>query len=119
LRRKRKINLFIFFFKATLISWENQPEVQYSILRNVGFLLEKRPELLENDVKMFFVKFNDPYYIKIEKLHILIKLCNHQNFEAVLNELREYTNELDTQFVRKTINAVGSIAIKYEKSVDK
>lgn len=102
-----------------MISWENQPEVQYSILRNVGFLLEKRPELLDNDVKMFFVKFNDPYYIKIEKLHILIKLCNQQNFEPVLNELREYTNELDTQFVRKTINAVGSIAIKYEKSVDK
>ena len=37
----------------------------------------------------------------------------------VLNELKEYTNEIDTQFVRKTISAVGSIAIKFEKSVDK
>lgn len=102
-----------------MISWENQPEVQYSILRNVGFILEKKPEILENDIKVFFVKFNDPYYIKLEKLHILIKLCNGQNFDAVLGELKEYTNELDTQFVRKTISAIGSIAVKYEKSVDK
>jgi len=36
-----------------------------------------------------------------------------------LVELKEYTNELDTQFVRKTISAIGSIAVKYEKSVDK
>ena len=65
------------------------------------------------------MKFNDPYYIKLEKLHILIKLCNVQNYDTVLVELKEYTNELDTQFVRKTISAIGSIAVKYEKSVDK
>lgn len=81
--------------------------------------MEKKPEILENDIKVFFVKFNDPYYIKLEKLHILIKVCNAQNYESVLIELKEYTNELDTEFVRKTISAIGSIAVKYEKSVDK
>lgn len=88
-------------------------------MRNVGFILEKKPEIFDTDIKVFFVKFNDPYYIKLEKLHILIKLCNAQNYDAVLVELKEYTNELDTEFVRKTISAIGSIAVKYEKSVDK
>ena len=43
----------------------------------------------------------------------------NKNYEPVLEELKEYLNEVDSEFVKKCIQAVGKIAIRYEKSVDK
>lgn len=37
----------------------------------------------------------------------------------MLEELREYISEVDSEFVKKCIRAVGKIAIRYEKSVEK
>ena len=37
----------------------------------------------------------------------------------MLEELKEYINEVDSEFVKKCIRAVGKIAIRYEKSVEK
>lgn len=36
-----------------------------------------------------------------------------------MDELKEYLNELDSEFVKKCIRAVGKITIRYEKSVEK
>lgn len=44
---------------------------------------------------------------------------NYKNYETVLDELREYLNEVDSEFVKKCISAVGKIAIRYEKSAEK
>jgi vesicle coat complex subunit len=37
----------------------------------------------------------------------------------VLDELKEYLNEVDCEFVKKCIGALAKIAIRYDKSVDK
>jgi vesicle coat complex subunit len=37
----------------------------------------------------------------------------------VLDELKEYIGEVDSEFVKRCIRAVGKIAIRYEKSVEK
>lgn len=78
----------------TLVQWK-QPEIQFTILRNVVVLLQKQPTLLDDDFKAFFVKYNDPNYIKLEKLDILTRLCSASNYEVVLNELKEYSCEID------------------------
>jgi vesicle coat complex subunit len=44
------------------------PEVQYVILKNIQYIIEKRPSILENEIKCFFCKFTDPHYIMIEKM---------------------------------------------------
>jgi vesicle coat complex subunit len=44
---------------------------------------------------------------------------NYKNYEAVLDELREYLNEVDSEFVKKCIRAVSKIAIRYERSIEK
>lgn len=49
-----------------------------------------RPEILKNEMKVFFVKYNDPIYVKLEKLDIMIRLTNHSNIAQVLAELKEY-----------------------------
>jgi len=74
---------------------------------------------LEKETKVFFCKFNEPYYIKIEKLEILLKLSDVKNYEIVLNELSEYANEVDPDYIRRVVKVIGKIAIKVDKSVDK
>ncbi|CAG8467810.1 5695_t:CDS:2, partial [Scutellospora calospora] len=64
------------------------PEVQYVALRNINIILQKRPEILANEMRVFFCKYNDPPYVKLEKLEIMIKLANEKNIDQLLSELK-------------------------------
>ena len=59
-------------------------------LRNAQLILEKRPEILRNDIKVFFCKYNDPIYVKLAKLEVIVKLAGERNIDKVLEELKEY-----------------------------
>jgi len=102
---------------VTLLSAE--PEVQYVALRNINLIVQKRPDILKNEIKAFFVKYNDPIYVKLEKLDIMIRLASQQNIGQVLAELKEYATEVDVDFVRKSVRAIGRCAIKVEQSAEK
>lgn len=65
-------------------------EVQYVALRNILLIIQRRPAVLKNQVKVFFCKYNDPIYVKLAKLEIIYRLANEHNFEQVLAELAEY-----------------------------
>ena len=58
-----------------------EPEFQYVALRNISFILQKQPQIFENNIKVFYCKFNDPVYVKIEKVDILIKVADKNNCE--------------------------------------
>lgn len=102
---------------VTLLS--SEPEVQYVALRNINLIVQKRPDILKNEMKVFFVKYNDPIYVKLEKLDIMIRLANQQNIAQVLAELKEYATEVDVDFVRKSVRAIGRCAIKVEASAER
>lgn len=57
--------------------------------------------------------------MKLEKLEILIKLADLKNVDTLLNELKDYASEVDVVFVRKSISAIGRIAIKLERATDR
>ncbi|TWU76568.1 hypothetical protein ED733_007904 [Metarhizium rileyi] len=90
------------------------PEVQYLALRNALLILQRRPEVLKNDIRVFFCKYNDPIYVKVTKLELIFMLASEQNIDEVLTELREYATEIDVHFVRKAVRAIGKLAIKIE-----
>ena len=73
---------------VTLLS--KPPELQFVALRNAQLILEKRPEILRNDIKVFFCKYNDPIYVKLAKLEVIVKLATDDNISKVLEELKEY-----------------------------
>merc|ERR1711970_213577 len=102
---------------VTLLS--SEPEVQYVALRNINLIIQKRNEILKNEMKVFFVKYNDPIYVKLEKLDIMIRLTNASNISQVLAELKEYATEVDVDFVRKSVRAIGRCAIKVESSAER
>ena len=85
----------------------NEAEIQYVALRNINFVLQKQPTIFESNVKVFFCKFNDPLYVKLEKIEILIKVAEDRNAEVVLNELQDYSNDMDLDLVSAAVKAIG------------
>jgi vesicle coat complex subunit len=64
-------------------------------------------------------KYNDPIYVKLEKLEIIIKLVSERNIEQVLLELKEYSTEVDVDFVRRAVSAIGRCAVKLERAAER
>ncbi|BGP57969.1 beta-adaptin [Rhodotorula sphaerocarpa] len=102
---------------VTLVS--SAPEVQWVALRNINLILQKRPEALSNEMRVFFCKYNDPPYVKVEKLEIMIKLVAEKNVDTFLSELKEYASEVDVDFVRRSIRAIGQCAVKIEAAAER
>jgi len=44
---------------------------------------------------VFFCKFNDPVYVKLEKIDILVKVADEKNVDIILAELKEYAGDID------------------------
>lgn len=77
------VDLWRFFVElSSIICWRFFVE-----LASVGCVC--RPEILKQELKVFFVKYNDPVYVKLEKLDIMIRLTNQANIAQVLAELKE------------------------------
>ncbi|KAG7087653.1 hypothetical protein E1B28_013601 [Marasmius oreades] len=102
---------------VTLLS--SPPEVQWVALRNINLLLQKRSDILQNEMRVFFCKYNDPLYVKVEKLDIMVRLAGENNVDALLSELKEYSSEVDVDFVRKSIKAIGQTAIKIDVAAER
>lgn len=102
---------------VTLLS--SGPEVQYVALRNILLVVQRRPEVLRNDVKIFFCKYNDPIYVKLAKLEIIFRLASSSNVDQVLSELKEYAAEVDVDFVRKAVRSIGRLAVKIEAATER
>ena len=97
----------------------SEPEIQYVALRCINLILQKRPNILDKEVRVFFCKYNDPIYVKMEKLDIIVRMTDGKNIDQVLHELKDYATEIDVEFVKKAIQAIGRCGIKIEKTVDK
>ena len=55
----------------------------------ISYYFHFSPDILKHEMKVFFVKYNDPIYVKLEKLDIMIRLTNQANIAQVLAELKE------------------------------
>ncbi|KAI9816531.1 MAG: beta-adaptin [Pycnora praestabilis] len=102
---------------VTLVS--SAAEVQYVALRNIDLLLQKQPDILSKELRVFFCKYNDPPYVKLQKLEIMVRIANDKNVDQLLAELKEYALEVDMDFVRRAVKAIGQAAIKIESASEK
>ncbi len=97
----------------------SEPEIQYVALRNINLIVQKRPKILEQEIKVFFCKYNDPIYVKMEKLETITRLVSDRNIDQVLLELKEYAQEVDVDFVRRSVRTIGRCAIKLERAAER
>lgn len=94
----------------TLLSTDS--EIQYVALRNINLILQKRPSIFDVKTRVFFCKYNDPLYIKMEKLKIITMLACDENINETISELRAYVSEVELEFVKQTIKCLGDVALK-------
>jgi AP-1 complex subunit beta-1 len=95
------------------------PEIQYVLLRSLHAIVIKRPYLLDKDFKYFYIQYNDPIYVKLEKIDILYRLTDSKNFESIINELKSYAvSEYDVELVKRVVRYIGYIAFKFEMSME-
>ena len=85
-------------------------------LRSIRILLEKHLYLLQKDIKNFFIKYDDPCYIKIEKLEILTTFCDDRNFEIIVPEVAEYALDVDQYFAPIAIKALSKICLRVDEA---
>jgi len=103
---------------VTLLS--SEPEIQYVALRNIQLICQKRPGILANEIKVFFCKYNDPSYVKMQKVDVMVMLASERNVDQVLMELKEYAfAEVDVDFVRKAVLAIGRCALKIDRAAER
>lgn len=95
------------------------PEAQYVGLKNIRIILERYPSILSKELRVFFIKYSDPLYLKLEKLDIMIRLANESNSDLLLGELREYAMEFEPALVTRAIKSIGAVAIQLSGSVVK
>lgn len=70
-------------------------------------------------MRVFFCKYNDPPYLKLEKLEIMVRLADVHNYEILLAELKEYAMEVDMDFCRRAVKAIGQVATKVDIAAER
>ena len=94
----------------------NTAPIQYVAVKSILILLQHYKRMLSSEVTIFFCKFDDPLYMKLAKLDVILVLCSAQNVSKVLEELYDYAQQADVEFVRKSIAAIGKIAVNFESA---
>ncbi|MEQ2209231.1 AP-2 complex subunit beta [Xenoophorus captivus] len=78
----------------------------------------QRPEILKQEIKVFFVKYNDPIYVKLEKLDIMIRLASQANIaqqsaERCVSTLLDLIQTKVNYVVQEAIVVIRDIFRKY------
>lgn len=95
-----------------------EPEIQYVVMRNINLIVQRQPQILAQEERMFVCKYNDPLYVKLEKIAVMVQLASEKNITQVLSEFKEYASEVDVECVRKSVRAIGQCGIKLGKAAE-
>jgi vesicle coat complex subunit len=68
--------------------------------------------IFDDDFRQFFVRYNEPSYIKYLKTELIPWIANPNNTKDIILELSEYVTDVDSELSKKAINALGEIAIR-------
>ena len=97
---------------------QNTPEIQYSILCHIYFLILKGGrETFSELYKRFYAEYEEPLYIKKMKLKILVQIANDNNYYDILSEFEEYANEKSSTFGKYAIRKIGELALRVDSSL--
>jgi vesicle coat complex subunit len=63
-------------------------------LRNAILMYNKSNKLFASDLKAFFISYDDPIYVRMTKLELLVRLTSKCNINLVLTALKKYAQKL-------------------------
>lgn len=89
-----------------------EPEVAYAALCNVQVLAQRHPEPFYDMVDDLFYRPDDPSYLKLSKLDVLVLLSHVDNAFEAAEEAFEYARDFGDDVARHAVRAIARIAIK-------
>jgi vesicle coat complex subunit len=88
-------------------------EISYNVLTHMHLLVLRGANVyFENEYKQFFVKYDEPSYIKNIKLEILGHIASEANIQEIVNELSEYVTDVNAEIAKRSIRCFGIIIIR-------
>uniref|UniRef100_A0A667WSF2 Adaptor related protein complex 4 subunit beta 1 n=1 Tax=Myripristis murdjan TaxID=586833 RepID=A0A667WSF2_9TELE len=88
-------------------------EMRFTALCHIQLLLRSLPGLMGAHYKRFFCGYAEPAYIKQRKMQLLVELVNDENVALVLDELKGYCTDVNTDTAQAAISAIGRIGRSY------
>ncbi|KAM6976979.1 AP-4 complex subunit beta-1 [Aplochiton taeniatus] len=88
-------------------------EMRFAALCHIQLLLRSLPGLVGAHYKRFFCGYAEPAYIKQRKMQVLVELVNDENVTLVMDELKGYCTDVNTDTAQAAISAIGRIGRSY------
>uniref|UniRef100_A0AAX7UW89 Clathrin/coatomer adaptor adaptin-like N-terminal domain-containing protein n=1 Tax=Astatotilapia calliptera TaxID=8154 RepID=A0AAX7UW89_ASTCA len=88
-------------------------EMRFAAVCHIQLLLRSVPGLLGPHYKRFFCGYAEPAYIKERKMQVLVELVNDENVAMILDELKGYCTDVNTDTAQAAISAIGRIGRSY------
>lgn len=95
---------------GSLVTGESFENI-WIVLRGLQLVVQSYPQVF-NDVKIFYIRYKDPSFVKNEKLNMIYALTDEKNHESVLSELNEYAYDMDPEFTTSTVRYIWKIGLK-------
>jgi len=93
-------------------------ELSFAILAHIHLLVQRNPAVFADSFKHFFVRYNDPSSVKLQKLAILTQLATPASMVDILLELAEYVTDMDADISRFAVRSIGRIAIRIPEAAE-
>lgn len=90
----------------------SQPEISYILLKYLQNVALVYPAILGENYSDYICSYNDPFYIKLEKMEIMYRMTTEKNAKSVMNEFYEYHKNLNTDFVKISVNYIAKICLR-------
>ncbi|XP_034027965.1 AP-4 complex subunit beta-1 [Thalassophryne amazonica] len=88
-------------------------EMRFTALCHIQLLLRSFSGLMGAHYKRFFCGYAEPAYIKQRKIQLLVELVNDENVTMLLDELKGYCTDVNTDTAQAAISAIGCIGRSY------
>lgn len=90
----------------------NYPEVAYILLKYLQNVVLIYPMVLGENYSDYICSYTDPFYIKLEKMEIMYRMTTEKNTKSILNEFYEYHKDINSDFVKISIDYIARICLK-------
>ncbi|XP_017293857.1 AP-4 complex subunit beta-1 [Kryptolebias marmoratus] len=88
-------------------------EMRFTALCHIQLLLRSVPGLLGEHYKRFFCGYAEPAFIKQRKMQVMVELVNDENVVMLLDELKGYCTDVNSDTAQAAISAIGRIGRSY------